>query len=257
MWFCCLRSLILQSLYNLSDEALEFQILDRYSFSRFLGLHAASKVPDATTIWHFREDLTNAGKVAQLFSTFDEFLSSQGYRAQKGQIVDASIIKVPIQRNTRDENKQIKNGEQPEGWNENKQRQKDTDARWTRKNNKNFFGYKNHIVLTALKDEQTRLRALTHGAQDFLTKPFNRLEILTRINNTLMVRLLHNQVKNQNQVLERKVQERTLELEDTRREIIYRLGRAAEYRDQGDWRSSCSNEQDGPIVRAACVHVGE
>lgn len=51
------------------------------------------------------------------------------------------------------------------------------------------------IVLTALKDEQTRLRALSHGAQDFLTKPFNRLEILTRINNTLMVRLLHNQVK--------------------------------------------------------------
>jgi len=59
------KILILQSLYNLSDEALEFQILDRYSFSRFLGLHAASKVPDATTIWRFREDLTKAGKVVQ------------------------------------------------------------------------------------------------------------------------------------------------------------------------------------------------
>jgi IS5 family transposase len=139
------KILILQSLYNLSDEALEYQILDRYSFSRFLGLHAASKVPDATTIWRFREDLTKAGKVAQLFSTFDNFLSEQGFRAQKGQIVDASIVKVPIQRNTRDENKRIKNGEPPEGWNENKKRQKDTDARWTRKNNKNFFGYKNHI----------------------------------------------------------------------------------------------------------------
>ena len=54
------KILILQSLYNLSDEALEFQILDRYSFSRFLGLHAASKIPDATTIWRFREDLINS-----------------------------------------------------------------------------------------------------------------------------------------------------------------------------------------------------
>ena len=141
------KILILQSLYNLSDEALEYQILDRYSFSRFLGLHAASKVPDATTIWRFREDLTNAGKVAQLFSQFDAFLSEQGFRAQKGQIVDASIVKVPVQRNSRDENKKIKKGEQPEEWSESKQRQKDTDVRWTRKNSKNFFGYKNHIAV--------------------------------------------------------------------------------------------------------------
>lgn len=87
------------------------------------------------------------------------------------------------------------------------------------------------IVLTALQDDETRLRALTQGAQDFLTKPFNRIETLTRIKNTLMVRLLHNQVRDQNLILEKKVQERTQELEDTRHEIIYRLGRAAEYRD--------------------------
>lgn len=139
------KILILQSLYNLSDEALEYQILDRYSFSRFLGLHASSKVPDATTIWRFREDLTQAGKVAELFVKFDSFLNDQGLKARKGQIVDASIVKVPVQRNSRDENKQIKNGEQPKDWSDKKKRQKDTDARWTRKNNKNFFGYKNHI----------------------------------------------------------------------------------------------------------------
>ena len=139
------KILVLQSLYNLSDEALEFQILDRYSFSRFLELHAADKVPDATTIWRFREDLTVAGKVDPLFSLFDEFLREQGFRAQKGQIVDASIVKVPIQRNTRAENKQIKNGEQPEGWSKHKRRQKDTDAKWTKKNSKSFFGYKNHV----------------------------------------------------------------------------------------------------------------
>ena len=139
------KILILQSLYNLSDEAIEFQILDRYSFSRFLGLHAASKVPDATTIWRFRENLVKANVVATLFAMFDSFLYDQGFRAQKGQIVDASIVKIPLQRNSRDENKQIKAGEQPKGWSENKQRQKDTDARWTQKNGKSFFGYKNHI----------------------------------------------------------------------------------------------------------------
>jgi len=139
------KILILQSLYNLSDEAMEFQILDRYSFSRFLGLQATSKVPDATTIWRFREALAKADVIAPLFTQFDMFLHDQGFRAQKGQIIDASIVKVPVQRNSRDENKQIKAGEQPEGWSENKQRQKDTDARWTKKNGKSFFGYKNHI----------------------------------------------------------------------------------------------------------------
>lgn len=139
------KILILQSLYNLSDEALEYQILDRYSFSRFLGLHASSKIPDATTIWRFREDLGKAGKAAELFAAFDGFLETQGYRARKGQIIDASIVKVPVQRNSREENKQVKDGEQPEGWSKHKKRQKDTDARWTRKNNKTFFGYKNHI----------------------------------------------------------------------------------------------------------------
>ena len=139
------KILILQSLYNLADEAMEYQVLDRYSFSRFLGLHAASKVPDATTIWRFREDLAKAGVVDSLFALFDKFLHEQGFRAQKGQIVDASIVRVPIQRNSREENEQIKAGEQPADWQENKKRQKDTNARWTKKNGKSFFGYKNHI----------------------------------------------------------------------------------------------------------------
>ncbi len=139
------KILILQSLYNLADEAMEYQILDRYSFSRFLGLHAANKVPDATTIWRFREDLAKAGVVDSLFALFDKFLHEQGFRAQKGQIVDASIVRVPIQRNSREENEQIKAGEQPADWQENKKRQKDTNARWTKKNGKSFFGYKNHI----------------------------------------------------------------------------------------------------------------
>jgi transposase, IS5 family len=139
------KMLILQSLYNLSDEAMEYQVLDRYSFSRFLGLHAASKVPDATTLWRFREDLSKAKVVEPLFAQFDQVLQTQGFRAQKGQIVDASIVRVPVQRNSREENEQIKAGSQPEGWSEHKHRQKDTDARWTKKNGKSFFGYKNHV----------------------------------------------------------------------------------------------------------------
>lgn len=87
------------------------------------------------------------------------------------------------------------------------------------------------LVLTAQTDNETRLRALDLGAMDFLTKPFDRVEVLTRIRNMLEVRLLHNQVRDQNKILEDKVQIRTKELLDTRLEIIRRLGRAAEYRD--------------------------
>ena len=116
------KVLILQSLYNLADSAVEFQILDRHSFSRFLGLHTASKVPDATTIWLFREDLIRAQVVEELFGRFDQFPSEAGFWAQKGQIIDASIVRVPVQRNSREENRQIKAAEQPEGWSETKNR---------------------------------------------------------------------------------------------------------------------------------------
>jgi putative two-component system response regulator len=87
------------------------------------------------------------------------------------------------------------------------------------------------IVLTAYTDRDTRLRALEAGARDFLGKPFDHVEVLTRIRNMLEVRLLHRRVRAQNRELEEKVRERTRELHDTRLEVIRRLGRAAEYRD--------------------------
>lgn len=87
------------------------------------------------------------------------------------------------------------------------------------------------LVLTAQPDMKTKLRALASGARDFLTKPFDRLEVLTRIRNMLEIRLMHNQIRDQNRMLEEKVRERTKELSETRFEIIRRLGRAAEYRD--------------------------
>jgi len=87
------------------------------------------------------------------------------------------------------------------------------------------------IVLAAAQDTDTRHRSLQAGAKDFLTKPFDTVEALNRIRNLLEVRLLHNQVCDYNEVLEDKVRERTRELEETRLDIIRRLGRAAEYRD--------------------------
>ena len=139
------KILILQSLYNLSDEALEMQILDRLSFMRFLGIRLGDPVPDATTIWKFREMLVRAGVVKELFRKFDNYLRTHGYQAMGGQIIDASLVSVPIQRNSREENRQIKEGRVPEGWSKAKRSQKDTDARWTRKHGKNYFGYKNHV----------------------------------------------------------------------------------------------------------------
>ena len=87
------------------------------------------------------------------------------------------------------------------------------------------------LVLTAQSDRNTRLRALAAGARDFIGKPFDITEVTQRISNMLEIRLLHNQIKDQNRILELKVQDRTYELEETRREAILRLGRAAEYRD--------------------------
>jgi IS5 family transposase len=139
------KVLILQSLYNLSDEQTEFQIRDRLSFMRFLDLSLGDDVPDAKTIWLFREQLTEAGVIEKAFDQFEAYLCEQGFSARKGQIVDASIVPVPKQRNSREENNRIKQGELPEGWSEQKKRQKDTDARWTKKNGQNYYGYKNHI----------------------------------------------------------------------------------------------------------------
>jgi transposase, IS5 family len=141
------KIMILQTQYNLSDDQTEYQIYDRYSFREFLGLRIGDKIPDAKTIWLFKEQLAQQGVVEKLFTHFGEQLNEQGYRAQKGQIIDASIIPVPKQRNSRKENEQIKAGEIPESWQEqpNKLEQKDTDARWTKKNDVSYYGYKNHV----------------------------------------------------------------------------------------------------------------
>ena len=141
------RMLVLQSLYNLSDEQTEYQVRDRLSFTRFLGLGIEDHIPDATTLWLFREALVKAGLIDKLFEGFSRHLEAKGYIARGGQMVDATIVPVPKSRNSRNENEQVKSGQTPADWQRKpaKNRQKDKHARWTKKHGKSFFGYKNHV----------------------------------------------------------------------------------------------------------------
>ena len=159
------KILIIQATNNLSDERAEFLINDRLSFMRFLGLGLEDRVPDARTIWLFREKLTTAGAIKTLFERFDATLRQTGYIAMSGQIVDASLIAAPRQRNSEDEKKAIRQGCVPEDWKDKpaKLRQKDCDARWTVKFTKAklredgsmppvdlaipLFGYQNHVLI--------------------------------------------------------------------------------------------------------------
>ena len=161
------KVLILQASHSLSDERTEFLIKDRLSFMRFLGLGLSDPVPDANTIWTFREALTRAqigGKSAiqVLFRAYKAALTKAGFLAMGGQIIDASIVAAPKQRNSEGEKAEIKAGRIPQAWKDRpaKLAQKDRDARWTVKFSKAkpsddgslridlavpAFGYKNHV----------------------------------------------------------------------------------------------------------------
>ena len=143
------KVLILQHLYNISDDETEYPIRDRYSFCRFLGVTPEGTIPDAKTIWLFRETLVKLELIEALFNDFNHQLDQRGYKARKGQIVDASFVDVPRQRNTREENDQIKAGQTPTRFQEKAHvgAQKDTDARWAKKNQETHYGYKNHVVV--------------------------------------------------------------------------------------------------------------
>lgn len=141
------KILVLQALYNLSDDQTEYQIRDRLSFMRFLGLDLDQRIPDAKTIWLFRETLAQAKVVETLFAQFETYLAEHGLQPRGGQLIDASLVPVPKQRNTHKENATIKTGKCPAEWERQpaKRQQKDTEARWTVKHGENHYGYKNHV----------------------------------------------------------------------------------------------------------------
>ena len=147
MW----KMILLQQWYGISNDSLEYQINDRLSFQRFLGLGLNDKVPDANTLWDFKEAIAKNGGDKQLFDIFGKMMEEIGVITRTGSLVDASFVDAPRQRNSRDENKTIKEGGIPEEWKaetpkaKHKLSQKDTDARWTKKNNETHFGYKDHV----------------------------------------------------------------------------------------------------------------
>jgi transposase, IS5 family len=149
------KVMIIKHLYNIPDGHMELRLLGDLHFRVFLGLSLADATPDENTIWLYQNKLCQAGVILELFEAFDAQLLEQGMVAQEGRSVDASIVPVPVQRMTKKERDTVKRGETPEGWKQKPAilRQRDTDAVWTKKHGKSYFGYKNHIKI----DEKRKL----------------------------------------------------------------------------------------------------
>jgi len=167
------KILILQRLYHISDAQAEYQIKDRLSFMRFLGLTLCEDVPDDKTIWYFREQLVRANMMDSLFKRFLKELEKKNIITREGSIVDATFVDVPKQRNSKEENDTIKEGKIPEEWNKREQKnklaQKDVDARWTKKNDETHFGYKDHVKVdkdSKLIVDYTVTSANIHDSQE-------------------------------------------------------------------------------------------
>jgi IS5 family transposase len=164
------KILVLQKLYNMADDKTEYQVKDRLSFQRFLGLKLYDTVPDAKTIWHYREELNKSNILDTVFYRFVEQLEEKGIITRSGSIVDATFVDVPKQRNTKAENKEIKDGKTPLSWetdeNRHKKAQKDVNARWANKNKERHYGYKNHIKIDKKSKIITKYRATSAEVHD-------------------------------------------------------------------------------------------
>jgi hypothetical protein len=187
------RMLVLQAMHGLSLAQTEYLVADRLSWMRFCGLGPGDAVPDANTLWDFREALIGAGALEALFARLDRAITEAGYLPMSGQIVDGeplerhwserqwrTLIAAPRQRNTEDEKARIKAGESADAiWPDKpaRARQKDVDARWTVKFSKAkpaadgkpqtdiaipVFGYKSHISID--RRHGVRRGARTGGA---------------------------------------------------------------------------------------------
>lgn len=135
------RILILKRLNNHSDERMEFLLLDRLSYQRFCGLTDALNIPDRTTLWTFENRIGEAGALA-LFGAVSDQILKKGFIARGGQMIDATLVPAPKQKISRREKEIIQQQATPSDWKPAQRRQKDTDATWTKKHGKSYYGYK-------------------------------------------------------------------------------------------------------------------
>ena len=149
------KVIFLQRYYGLGDKQIQYQIIDRTSFRQFLGIHTVDEIPDEKTVWNVKNTLSKAGTFDALFDKFRSYLDSKGLSFNEGKIIDASFVEAPKQRNTREENEQIKSDNGKDLWNDkpHKKCHKDTDARWAKKRDEKHYGYKRH----AKADKKTKL----------------------------------------------------------------------------------------------------
>lgn len=154
------KVIFLQRYYGLGDHQIQYQIIDRTSFRQFLGINTVAEVPDEKTVWACRNKLSEDGTFDKLFDKFRSFLDEKGLSFNEGKIIDATFVEAPRQRNTKEENKQIKEGNGDDLWKDkpHKKSHKDIDARWTKKRGENHYGYKNHVKA----DKKTKLIETYH-----------------------------------------------------------------------------------------------
>ena len=126
------KVLVLQHLYNLSDFQTSYQLRDRISWQRFVGVELGASIPDEKTLWAFREQLVKVDAVEEAFYWFNRHLREEGFAAKGGTLVDATIIETPIRR-AKDEGETVQ-----------EKAQRDDDAQWVKKNDVSSLGYKNH-----------------------------------------------------------------------------------------------------------------
>ena len=138
-----IKILFLQSCYSISDEELEFQINDRLSFQQFLDF--PKSIPDYSTIWRFREELTELDYIDRIWIEINSQIEKKGIQIKKGQIQDASFIEAdPGKKNSG------MNGRGREA-----KTSRSRDGSWTKKGKKSVFGFKSHIKV----DEETKIIA--------------------------------------------------------------------------------------------------
>jgi IS5 family transposase len=137
---------------------------------RFLGLDITDRIPDAKTIWLYEEKLSNEQAGKKLFDVFFDELDKLGYITRSGSIVDASFIKAPKRKNTKEQREKLKNGEIPEEWDDpehpQKLMQRDKDGAWVKKNEQTCFGYKDTVKVDADSKLITDYRVTSASVSD-------------------------------------------------------------------------------------------